>query len=344
MNEDGDAKCCPIGSNCVNDSPCSSDAYFCTTTVTVSGTASPTEVCCDRLCPQTSQYLCPPDLGGKCCNFDSECRADGSCVSTQEPSSTDGLKPIEEGCTTSQYRCNDGNGCCDNDQSCTEVSGTGFCASGRPTETDLDFIDDEGSPGLSDGAKAGIGVGAVLGAALIIGLFVWLCIYKRRRSRQSGNRGYGSSGSGHQHAEDAAGMTEVTQSPMARQGGQGPTQDYFGPHPVAGPYTEAPDQYRQHSNTTSPGPHRALPPQPNQPGDITAPVEMDSESRAGDGRMSPLSYPSSHASPQPQPETIEGRFELYGELQPEQPPPPRSRSPSILQTPAAYKASRKDEW
>lgn len=259
-------------------------------------------------------------------------------MSTVAPSSTNAVTPIEEGCTTSQHKCDDGDGCCNNDQSCTNVSGTGYCAASQPTETDRDLVDDDdgGSSGLSDGAKAGIAVGAVVGAALIIGIFTWLCIYSPRRRRPSGT---GSRGSGGRQVENAVGMSEATPASPPRQGGAGLglTQDYFGPDPGVGPYTETPDQREMHGSSVSPGHYRAVPSRPDQPGDITAPVEMDSESRYGDGRFSPTSNPSSHASPPPV--TIPGRFELYGELEPPAPP----RSPSILETPVAWKPRKEDE-
>ena len=66
-------------------------------------------------------------------------------MKTLEPTRTpaSGLTPVPEGCTTSQYRCEDGEGCCNNDQKCTEVSNTAYCAAGTPTGTDIDFIDDD---------------------------------------------------------------------------------------------------------------------------------------------------------------------------------------------------------
>ncbi|UZP35973.1 hypothetical protein NXS19_003789 [Fusarium pseudograminearum] len=64
VNQKGDPKCCPIGSNCSSDSPCNSTAYFCTRTATASGTTTEQQGCCDRKCPKTSLYLCPSNLGG----------------------------------------------------------------------------------------------------------------------------------------------------------------------------------------------------------------------------------------------------------------------------------------
>ena len=310
--------------------------------MTEGGSAVAREGCCPRRCPATSQYLCPRDAGGNCCPYDSECRA-GNCVSTVRPEPTNLLTPIEEGCTTSQYRCEDGPGCCDNDQSCTEVSGTGYCAPGRPTETDgLDYIDDdESSGGLSDGAKAGLGVGAVVGAAAIIGLLAWLCIYKRReRRRQSATTQLSSDGDVAMH-ESTPGVAAVTEGSSQQQSlrppqpSNGLTQDYFGPPPAAGPFTEtpAPDPV-----APSPGAYRAVPSHPEQPGDIAAPVELDSAvSPNREHHASPLGPPQ---QPQ-QPETSDGRFELYGS--PGTEPPSGPSRWSIVPTPIEYRPRKEEE-
>ncbi|KAF5017313.1 hypothetical protein F66182_10771, partial [Fusarium sp. NRRL 66182] len=204
VNRNGDPKCCPIGSSCTSDSPCDSTAYFCTRTVTSSGTATAQRGCCDRKCPRTSLYLCPSSLGGNCCGYDAQCRTGGDCASTRPASRTDLLTPIPEGCTTSQYQCSDGAGCCDNDQDCTQVSGEGFCAQATPTESGVTVVEDDenDSGGLSEGAKAGIGVGVVVGAAIIIGGFTWLCISKRRRQRTAAGLSASREGDDSTHARD----------------------------------------------------------------------------------------------------------------------------------------------
>jgi hypothetical protein len=308
-----------MGSNCVNDSPCNSESYYCTITMTTTedGEATETEQagCCGRKCAGSSQYLCASDLGGACCGFGSECHAGGACVNTVAPSHSPALTPVAEGCTTSQYQCDDGQGCCDNDQVCTEVSNTGYCAAGTPTPSGADLVDaddvDGGGDGLSEGAKAGIGVGVVVGASIIIGGLTWLCLRKRRDRRQAlaqpGGPGFNAGGSDAYHNQyhpDDAGMTDVSGS--RPQPGRGLTQEYFGPDPVAGPFTES-DVL---SVGTSPHLSRAVPSAPQQPGDITAPVEIDSTSEAP-GRMSPTSKLSGpHMSPMA--EAMDGRYELYG--------------------------------
>lgn len=202
---------------------------------------------------------------------------------------------MDEGCTTSQSKCADGTGCCDNTLRCTQVSGDAFCARGTPTGTDVTFTDEDDmrGDGLSDGAKAGIAVGVVVGAGIIIGLITWLCLSKRRRRRQTMTQ---QSGSGEQ--ADDANMTEVTASSRPREAGYGLTQDYFGPDAVPGPYTETVD--------SSPGPRMAVPSQPEQPGDIAAPVEIGSK----EGPLTPGSPVAMSVTPAS--ETIDGRFELHG--------------------------------
>ncbi|KAF9771306.1 hypothetical protein IL306_011060 [Fusarium sp. DS 682] len=299
VNRQGDPKCCPIGSNCSSDSPCSSNAYFCTRTVTRSGTATAQEGCCDRKCPKTSLYLCPSSLGGNCCGYNSECRAGGDCASMKPASRTDLQSPIPSGCTTSQHKCSDGAGCCDNDQECTQVSGEGFCAQATPTESGVTIVDDDDSGSeLSDGAKAGIGVGVVVGASIIVGGLTWMCLRKRRQRTASRPS---ASGEGDDSGRPRDAMTDISGS-HARSG---LTQDYFGPDPAAGPYTE-----QASSRVTSPGRDAAVPMHAQSPGDIAAPVEIDSTTRDGSDLLSPMSSPSIYQTPLS--ETIDGRFELYG--------------------------------
>lgn len=181
---------------------------------------------------------------------------------------------------------------------CTQVSGEGYCAQALPTESDATIVDDDSDNELSDGAKAGIGVGVVVGAGLIIGGLTWMCLRKRRRQRST--IGPSASGDG-DNGPPRDGMTDISGS-HARSG---LTQDYFGPDPAAGPYTE-----QASSQVTSPGRDAAVPMHAQNAGDITAPVEIDSTTRDGSDLLSPMPSPSLYQTPLS--ETINGRFELYG--------------------------------
>ncbi|GFP56860.1 hypothetical protein ACSS6W_004620 [Trichoderma asperelloides] len=205
-------KCCEIGQTCAPNNPCPASAVRCTvtTTLTLTHTSSPTQTrakettitskstsvitgCCGRSCPRTSQYLCAKTLGGECCPFDTNCEADGNCVFTKTKPPP-GLTPAATGsCTTSQFRCSDGNGCCNNGATCTSFSGSAYCstATGGPTST-LIAPGDGGSSspgGLSAGAEAGIAVGSVVGGGLIVAAAVWY-LFRRRRAAAAANHVY----------------------------------------------------------------------------------------------------------------------------------------------------------
>lgn len=313
-------RCCPIGSNCPGNSRCSSDSYYCTRAVTQSGTMTTVDGCCGRLCPQTSQYLCAISLGGNCCPYDSECRVSGNCVSTVTPtfSSSPLLSPVPSGCTTSQFQCADGNGCCDDWQHCTQVSGTGYCADGNPTNSAAAFTASPASStgGLTAGAKAGIAVGVVVGAGLLVGALAWLCVSKRRHQRSLSPPSASGADVGQPAPRTDASVAEVDAERLGpvrrsavRSRGGGVTRDYFGPDAIPGPFTETGDPKR----VTSPGPGRAVPSQPHQPGDIATPVEIDSQSKA---TTSPVvrSSPSDEANPAEY--ATDGPFELYGSGRP----------------------------
>ncbi|KAI5467111.1 hypothetical protein BGZ63DRAFT_17395 [Mariannaea sp. PMI_226] len=304
VNRSGDLKCCPIGSNCVDDSPCNSTAYFCTRTVTTGSTPVARPGCCGRRCPETSLFLCAASLGGGCCSYGADCRANGACAATKTASESNTLTLIAEGeCTASQHKCADGTGCCEDGQHCTQVSGTGYCAPGNITES-MNAVPDPDKAGLSNGAKAGIGIGAVVGASIIVGGLTWLCISHRRQHRRS--LGMEDSGIGGDSVPVDE-MEEASGTDGSRAARHGLTQDYFGPDAETGPFTETTAPF-----DTSPGQSRAVPTRPDGPGDITAAVEIDSRPREhpGDGFLSPHSNSSSQ--PTPQSETIDGRFELYG--------------------------------
>ncbi|KAF5017182.1 hypothetical protein F66182_10917 [Fusarium sp. NRRL 66182] len=127
-------------------------------------------------------------------------------------------------------------------------------------------------------------------------------------------------------------MTEVSGS-HARQG---LTQDYFGPDPAAGPFTEPAS-----SRVTSPGREAAVPMHAQGPADITAAVEIDSTTRGGSEPMSPMSSPSIYQTPQS--ETIDGRFELYGNEEAISPNRPLSIVPTPPQSPGLGESAPRRE-
>ncbi|UZP35972.1 hypothetical protein NXS19_003788 [Fusarium pseudograminearum] len=125
-----------------------------------------------------------------------------------------------------------------------------------------------------------------------------MCLRKRRRQRSAA----GLSAPGHANEPSRDGMTDISGSHIR----SGPTRDYFGPDPAAGPYTE-----QASSRVTSPGRDAAVPMHAQSPGDIAAPVEIDSTTRDGSDLLSPMSSPGT-VYQTPLSETMDGRFELYG--------------------------------
>jgi hypothetical protein len=92
-------------------------------------------------------------------------------------------------------------------------------------------------------------------------------------------------------------------------GGGGYAQDYFGPAPAVGPYSE--ETYTT-SAVTTPGLDRGgVPLQPHEPGDIAVPVEIDSRLREARGAPAGLAITPGTSGPQ-ESEDAQGRFELYG--------------------------------
>ncbi|TVY48499.1 hypothetical protein LOCC1_G001244 [Lachnellula occidentalis] len=280
INTAGSVGCCAIGSNC--GITCGSSAYICTTTVTNSGTATPTQACCPRKCTGTSQFPCATSLGGGCCSYGWMCQTGASqCVSTAAlPTSTPivSVGAVPSGCSAAnQFTCASslGGGCCASGQQCV-ISGTGEFCSGTAmlTRTGSGGLIATAVPkpsegkGLSTGAKAGIGVGVSLGALFIIAAVMWFFLVHRHRARQS---------------EGASGPPAMSQSSGGRNGGPvsrpsaGQTQpsDYFGPAAESGPFTED-----QHSTAMSPGSNRGVPTLPQSPNDIATPVEIDSRSQS----------------------------------------------------------------
>jgi hypothetical protein len=109
----------------------------------------------------------------------------------------------------------------------------------------------------------------------------------------------------------------LSSSPSAGVGGGGGrglgglAQDYFGPAPAVGPYSEP---THSTSGLTTPGVDRGgVPVQPHEPGDIAVPVEIDSRLRET-GRRAPagLAIASPVSGSHEENDTEIERYELYG--------------------------------
>ncbi|KAK3301371.1 uncharacterized protein B0H64DRAFT_450139 [Chaetomium fimeti] len=302
------AGCCRIGLTC--NSPCDETAFQCdhTTTLTTSGTTTiPAGACCPRRCTGTSQFACPSSLGGGCCQYDQRCATGAggpSCLFQPPPTTT--LDPsliAPPGCETGEITCAEslGGGCCDAARTCTLITGQRYCAEDpiTPTGSGVSVVDVGDGGGLSAGATAGVAVGVVVGVGLLVGAVGWWwCVRRRRRGRRQGPAGevgevgegvgdgassvrprpagvvgrvVGGSGTGRE-------MSDATSDMMSRSGRGGLAQDYFGPAPAVGPYSDA---YNHNASpVTTPGLDRGgVPLQPHEPGDIAVPVEIDSRLR-----------------------------------------------------------------
>jgi hypothetical protein len=263
----GTASCCPVERECIvsDEQPCPPTAYFCRTpTVTVvDGTTatSTLEACCPRACTAAqSSYRCGDEFGGGCCAFNSQCATSNQCISTKTELPPI-VTPADPGCTTSQHRCPDGFGCCDDGRECT-VSGTvKGCVASLPSGSGVAAITTK-SEGLSAGAKAGIAVGVVIGVGAAVALLTWICLAKRKgRSLTQRNSGTGG--------DNATDITSASRPP--RRIGV-PIDDL--PSPVVGPFSHGPPAMAT--------PDGAVPHQPHHPDDIAVPIEMP----AGLGLMS----------------------------------------------------------
>ncbi|AEO55913.1 hypothetical protein MYCTH_2077114 [Thermothelomyces thermophilus ATCC 42464] len=337
------AGCCSIGARC-RGSPCDPTAYQCnkTTTITAQGTPSVSLIpaCCGRVCTGTSEFQCPTSLGGGCCKYGSRCGRDKQCIFTlTEPSPTPtpstsidpALIPPPPGCETGQTSCpaSLGGGCCPATQSCTLITGKAHCADNPPEPTGSGVsVVDGADGGLSPGATAGVAVGVVVGAGAILGLAAsWWCARRRRKgggmseatgsapaSRPTGVVGRivgGSGGAGSAGRE----ISDVTSDVASRSGrfgggggGGGLVQDYFGPAPAVGPYSET----HTSSPVTTPGLDRGgVPLQPHEPGDIAVPVEIDSRLKGAEGPPAGLAITPRANAPH-ESEDVQEHYELYG--------------------------------
>ncbi|KAM3505451.1 hypothetical protein MY10362_002949 [Beauveria mimosiformis] len=158
----GESRCCPLGSNCVADSPCNSKSYYCTRTATtttlplpsVAGNATETG-CCGRRCPQPQYFLCPAELGGNCCPYGVECRADGSCVAPVTLTTTTTTTTLTTSTTFPTAQCP-----------------SGACATSTV-----------GGGGLSPTTKAGIAVTVVASTGVVVGALTWLWLLRKKRAK-----------------------------------------------------------------------------------------------------------------------------------------------------------------
>ncbi|OAA80297.1 hypothetical protein LEL_03783 [Akanthomyces lecanii RCEF 1005] len=240
VSTSGESRCCPLGSNCVADSQCNSKSYYCTRTAATTLISSSIAVnatetgCCGRSCPQPKYFLCPAALGGNCCPYGSECRADGSCVAAASSSATTTTTRIGTGTASG--------------------SPTALCPSGGASCTGTALA---AEPRLSTTTKTGIAVTVVAGTGVIVGMLAWLWITRRRAKARA--------------AATTASREESSVSEVP--GDSVPEAGYFGIGGAAVPSGAA----------------RAVPSQPNTPGDIASPVEIDSA--AVDGEAPPLPPP-----------------------------------------------------
>ncbi|KAK3325236.1 hypothetical protein B0H66DRAFT_115361 [Apodospora peruviana] len=355
--------CCAIGSTC--GSQCSESQYQCNGTSTITSSPSVTTsvfaACCGRKCPLTSMFGCPESFGGGCCSYGSTCGPSGQCLSSVMSSSSVSavLTLVPDGCTTSQVSCASslGGGCCAVTQSCVRLDDDSGpkCAERTvtPSASGIVAIDNPRKSELSAGAKAGISVGVIVIAGLVIGAVTWLCLRKRRIRRMS-EVGGGPGGSGSNRPPRPTGVTGQVigggggggisgggrrdmSDLNSERGGPlpGVVQDYFGPEPQLGPYSDEGPSHEQQQYGQHGGPQQSVvtPPAggdpevvggvpllPHGPGDITAPVEIDGsriharpqgEAQpqhpvAGmSGSAAGFRPPQSHVS-------VDGRFELYG--------------------------------
>lgn len=323
-----EVQCCEIGSLC--DSPCDATRYYTSETVisTITTSSSLTAVtttstitqgiCVGRTCTG-SFYGCPSSLGGNCCGFGSDCATDaagvGICIGSATSASTSA--------------------------SATSTS------SALPTGA----IIEHKSPGLSTGAKAGIAVGVIVVAALVIAALTYLCLRRRRRNgarsetttaqelpsiMPAGRDVATATASGPHMSEadgDALSYGYAPSSTGLSRPGNGPAQgDYFGE--VGSGTRGAPQQAQDQSRHQ----HR----HPHGPDNVVAPVEigtrsslrgrpaqqthtrMDSHGSEADGSQSELADTSSRGpspafgsgsgGPASPVESIAGRFELYGDF------------------------------
>ena len=74
LNTEWEAQCCPRGTSCP-DSPCAETEYYCNKTIQAEGGGGLTQKtdCCKRQCDDATQFRCPDELGGGCCDVGDDC-------------------------------------------------------------------------------------------------------------------------------------------------------------------------------------------------------------------------------------------------------------------------------
>lgn len=329
-------------------------------------TTSVSLACCQRKCTATSAYLCADEFGGGCCDYAATC-VTSSCLF---PATTSAPPPlvtaVPSGCTTGQFSCaaSQGGGCCNSGSACTVTQNGLFCV---PTAgANATFTDSSGG-GLSSGAKAGIGAGVAVAVVVVAGLVLWFWISRRRAARKEAAlqaAAAAAAAAGENGTEDSPhiygigngrAMSEATYEGRFRPSPFRGQSEYSGPDAVAGPYTDEENMspgggngahrrgtgaggssFSQHSLRGATGVVGVgLGDVPENPGDIRVPVEIDSrvkDAGDGDGAAGSVSVAQVLPTPSPDalPESVEGRFELYGDdavddvvaEAPGSPPPP----------------------
>lgn len=229
-------------------------------------------------------------MGGECCAYGQNCASSKQCLDYGATSTSTSLAGptvatmIPSGCSSqgdSPCSVASTTGCCGAGYTCAVSSSQAICTSVQPTSSTSGPIPTGSgisivpqSRGLSAGAKAGIAVGVVIAAALVIGAATWFCIRRRRSGRSTttgnemasgingagagtGGRGGGLAAAGRFESDDGGlrpygpssgpHMSEVdgyAASSSARGGPlPGLTIDYFGPAAASGPYTTPPEHH-----------------------------------------------------------------------------------------------------
>lgn len=225
VNATWGVQCCALDSTCGVDCPAnfyltnitkivtetvtveSVTASATTTTTSVATEITTLSACTERKCSSTN-YLCASSFGAGCCPYGFNCASSGQCIgmvsSASSSSSISALvSPVPSGCSVQgQTLCTagagiSGSGCCDAGFACVTYSASLMCSettasssSVAATATAPGNVTVEHKDGsLSTGAKAGIAVGVIALAAVLIGGLTWLCIRRRRRAGRGGRSG-----------------------------------------------------------------------------------------------------------------------------------------------------------